>query len=536
MPLLPDPVKSFTLSTIRPGQSEALAFIRQAASEGFKDIVIEAPTGTGKSAIGTTLAYWVNTFEDFAPECAPGAYYACTQKMLQDQLETDTPKHVQGRRGLVSLKASIEYPCAKYKNCGAGTRTGRCQNVKNGSCTYFRQKAAFMSCTIGVTNYPFLFAEHVYVGKFPPRRVFVMDECHNLEQEIVRFSDVKLDVDTFTKWTSGTKPFPKAIANLAEFVNYLNNVYLPEIKLTYASFMSAAEFENDEMAINAATLDQHICKVNRAVKLITENPRGWVYWTSEDRKKRPEYIAQPLDAAPFFKELVPHLGDLRVYMSAYPGARKIFCRSLGLEPSKVAWLTLGSQFLPKKRPVVICPIGSMGRKSLESTLPSFLRMTEKIVSKRPEKGLIHCHSYKLGDAIFQHLSQTPHASRIIYPKSADEREEAFRRHSTSDESTIIITPSMTEGFDFNNDLARWQIIAKVPYPSLGDARVAAKKDQDPDWYALMAVKGIIQASGRIVRSESDFGATYITDADFGYLWEKYSTFFPRWWKEALIWK
>jgi Rad3-related DNA helicase len=124
---------------------------------------------------------------------------------------------------------------------------------------------------------------------------------------------------------------------------------------------------------------------------------------------------------------------------------------------------------------------------------------------------------------------------MIFPKCADERDDSFRKHTTSPDPTILVSPSMTEGFDFADELARWQIIAKMPYPYLGDRQVAAKKEQDPAWYDAQTVGTIIQTTGRIVRSETDKGVTYILDSDFMFLWEKRASMFPRWWRDGIVW-
>ena len=96
----------------------------------------------------------------------------------------------------------------------------------------------------------------------------------------------------------------------------------------------------------------------------------------------------------------------------------------------------------------------------------------------------------------------------------------------------MIRASISEGFSFDDDLARFQIIAKVPYPYLGVRQVAATMEQDRDWYILQTVMSILQACGRIVRSETDHGATYILDLDFIRLYEENTKFFPKWFKDA----
>ena len=108
-------------------------------------------------------------------------------------------------------------------------------------------------------------------------------------------------------------------------------------------------------------------------------------------------------------------------------------------------------------------------------------------------------------------------------------------HRTSEEPTVMLSPSMTEGFNMQDDLARFQIIAKMPYPYLGDKQVAAKRERDPEWYAMQTAMTVVQACGRIVRSDTDHGATYILDSDFQNLFERNEEFFPGWFQEAFIW-
>jgi len=162
-----------------------------------------------------------------------------------------------------------------------------------------------------------------------------------------------------------------------------------------------------------------------------------------------------------------------------------------------------------------------------------LRSVLKIVAKHKTRGLIHCNSYELGEQIYALLGESGHGDRLIFPKTADDREEAFKRH-TDTEGAVLISPSMREGFDFAGDKARWQILAKVPYAYLGDKQVARKFELDEEWYKMNAVSGIIQAAGRICRSVNDWGVTYILDSDFEKLFKQCEYMFPKWFSEAVI--
>ena len=72
---------------------------------------------------------------------------------------------------------------------------------------------------------------------------------------------------------------------------------------------------------------------------------------------------------------------------------------------------------------------------------------------------------------------------------------------------------MTEGLDLVGDLARWQVICKLPYPYLGDPQVAARRAEEPGWYEWRTCFTLVQAYGRAVRSEEDHAVTYLLDAD-----------------------
>jgi len=175
-------------------------------------------------------------------------------------------------------------------------------------------------------------------------------------------------------------------------------------------------------------------------------------------------------------------------------------------------------------------VGSMSRTYLDKTLPLMLKMCETIMEAHPhEKGIIHCHSYALGQKIYDYFRSN---KRVLFSTKASERNASFNLHRVSPAPTVMLSPSIAEGFSFDDDLARFQIIAKVPYPYLGDRQVKARMEIDRDWYTLQTVMTVLQACGRIVRSDTDHGSTYILDHDFIRLFEENGKFFPKWFRDA----
>jgi len=290
----------------------------------------------------------------------------------------------------------------------------------------------------------------------------------------------------------------------------------------------------DDAAIKLAfDVEQHHLKVANAIAQYNANPDGWVYWKTQESGSPTVLTLRPLTAAPYFGEMVQKAGDLRVYMSAYPGAKSTFCHELGLDPKKVAWLSLSSNFEPARRPIVMVPIGSLSKTNIEDNLPRACRMTKKILDRHADRGVIHTNSYAIADQVYDFLAHTEHCARLIYPREADQREGAMLEHQQT-EGAVLISPSVGEGFDFKDDRARWQIIVKCPWPSLGDKQVATKAEMDPTWYKIEAFKSLLQIAGRICRSETDFGETFVLDDDVSRLLRDVAPFVPGWFSDAIV--
>src|SRR5208282_3441706 len=107
------------------------------------------------------------------------------------------------------------------------------------------------------------------------------------------------------------------------------------------------------------------------------------------------------------------------------------------------------------REIYMTLVGSMSKKNREQTMPQLLDFILKIMESYDTKGIIHCNSYELGKAIFAGLKGTEQGRRLLFPQSSDDRDPIFAQHKAASYGSVILSPSMTEGFDFAYDLARW---------------------------------------------------------------------------------
>ena len=94
----PNARRHFPFSEPRDGQLETVSEILKAVDEGYRYIVLEAGTGTGKSAIAATLA---SIFES--------SYILTITKQLQDQ-------YLRDFSDLQVVKGRSNFNCLMYKN------------------------------------------------------------------------------------------------------------------------------------------------------------------------------------------------------------------------------------------------------------------------------------------------------------------------------------------------------------------------------------------------------------------------------------
>jgi len=127
----------------------------------------------------------------------------------------------------------------------------------------------------------------------------------------------------------------------------------------------------------------------------------------------------------------------------------------------------------------------------------------------------NCHSYKIGNYIKRNIR----SKRILIHDTAN-RDEVLRKHMRSKEPTVLLSPSMAEGVDLQQDASRFQILCKVPYPYLGSSIVRKRMNKWKWWYPLQTAKSVVQSVGRSIRSSNDFAVTYILDSNWEFFYRR----------------
>ena len=522
--------KYFPYKEPREIQTEVIDSVLNEFKSGKRFAVIECGTGVGKSAIGFTIANYINNSSEYASEKLEGSYFLTTQKILQDQYEKDFAS-----KGMISLYSSSNYTCkedgkASCKDILTGLRTNsipKKYDSCNYKCRYKKQKKLFNDEMLGITNFSYFLTEKNYSKILPDKKVLIVDEAHNLESELTRFIEISVS-EYFSEKILKLK-IPKEINTQFKTFNWIKNVYHSAVKRK-TDFISK---QLDKFGLNSNKLEEfkkitnryemltsHLVKIEEFIKIYQKD--NWVFDIDRSNGKYSKLIFKPIDISSYAKEYLLQYADYVIFMSATIVSHEGFSISLGLPYEKTMFVKKGSPFDSKNRPVLYVPAGSMSYKNIDNTLPKMAKMVEAIMSNhKDQKGIIHTHSNKIAFYLKNKIK-----SKRLLMASGEKRDEMLKKHLTSKDPTILISPSMSEGVDLKGKLSEFQILCKIPYPFLGDKVTKKKMNKWDWWYSTQTVRTIIQSLGRSIRNENDKAITYILDEDWNIIKRKSSNYFP----------
>lgn len=533
----------FPFNEIRPQQKEAIDFALDAfINKGKKFVILELGTGSGKSPCAVTIAKYLNNNLKTGDTYEKGAWILTTQKILQDQYSKDfgPPKGT-----LRSVKSASNYKCDFFKKNKCSDSLHLLKEADPDSkfykkcyysCKYKAQKRHFLGSEEGITNFPYFLTETSFIGKILPRQLLVIDECHTIEDQLSKFIEVIVS-ERFASAILDLE-MPNNIDNQDIAIKWIKGDYLThlEAKIENVSnelreLQDKGQEESDEarrIASNKEKLLKHKNKIEKFLALYSKE--NWIFnlipsWNKSGRKLE----FKSIDVGEYANEYLFRFGEKVLLLSATVLNKDAFCESIGINPDDAAFLSIDSPFPKENTPVFYIPVGDMSKKGIDNTLPDLAEMVEALIKEhKGEKGIIHTRTFKIADFLIKNIK----SSRLLIHNS-ENREEILKKHIKSKKDTILVSPSSTEGLDLKDDLSRFQIICKLHWPFLGDELVQRRMNKYKHWYSYQAVKSLIQAKGRSVRTADDYAVTYILDDAFERLYAKNIRLFPDYFKDSL---
>lgn len=290
----------------------------------------------------------------------------------------------------------------------------------------------------------------------------------------------------------------------------------------------------------ADDIKRSISSFTIAANHIVKNPHIWVseYALKGDKNQTATVTLKPVMINDFANDLLFGRARHTLMMSATILDVDIICRSLGLNRSDVAAYRMQNRFPVQNRKIYVQPVARIagGAKKMDLWADKLVKKVESIVRKYPGKrGIIHTANFAIMDLLINECGKDV-SSRFLNQRNYLDKTEMLDFHSTTQDS-IIIAPAMHEGVDLKDDLSRFQIICKVPYPNFfDDEQLSQRKEIDSDYIPWLTALRLVQSSGRSIRSVDDWADTYIIDGCFRDFLDSAGKFIPKWFKDALVYE
>lgn len=560
--------------SLRPHQTDAIAQILDGLTD-HRVVFLDAPTGAGKTIIGEAVRQlWENR-----------GLYVCTTKTLQDQVEDEftNARVIKGRDNYPTLDdpdlfdlppprrvsaahcTKISVPLDEMPYCDAcddsprypqeaeeDERVLHCHQCHpTNACPYEVAKNYAIASNFAIANTAYFLTEANYVGKFgaqyrssgpglPPKLVghafplVIMDEADTLESILMGFIELSISPRLLRQYQ--LDPEPEFVTKPESWIEWCHKAedrmaqVIKDLKFNPQTDTRAEKRKEWERATST------LSRIASVRVQIESDPEGWVLDRTNGFGLKPVHIgtkARPLVWVHSRSWLLMSATLISPHQMAY---------DLGLQDHEWTSVRVDSNFPVERRPIIVRPTASVTYKTKDEAYPRIAKGIADILNAHVgERVLIHTVSYDMTKQMKSMLASMGHGHRLLTYEDSRQREEALAAYKRQLDS-VLIAPSLDRGVDLPDELCRVIVIAKVPFPSLGDPVVNRRvygTAMGKRWFATETVRSLVQMTGRGMRHRNDYVTTYILDDQFrDNIWRNASSrnLIPKWWSSALHWE
>ena len=525
--------------------------------DGIENVILNLPTGIGKSAINTALA-----------RQARSAFVTTPQKALRTQLEEDEDL----REYYSVLRSRSDYNCVPGSAYASGGENYDCEEcpinqsdddscIHHRNCNYWTRKQAAIADPVAVLTFSYLIIDNhlpVYTDQgnsgvsivkqpsgeplqvsFDNRELLIVDECHKLEDQVaslhagITISLYSLPAEVFQQVDREVGELPEDTVTTFEdvrekldFVYDRASGYIEEF-----GYQSAMDEGQDVRDCRNFKRKYEWCREQ------VQNGRDWVVDREEvtyGDSVRHTIQLKPVDVDHFLSNFVWSRAQKRVLSTAtmpFSGSPARWIKRLGLKPEATEVVQHPMPFPTANRPIDIGTIvGKMSQGGYWTHRDEVVDAIRKLSDRhKGEKGLVHTASYDRAEDLYKAFPDNGYCHRKRLDQDLHTQIERWQESNRD----IFFSPSATEGVDLPGEKCRWQVLVKVPYPQPNDPRVKFLLDKRKawDWYYEVTAQEIQQSVGRGVRRTDDECIYYVLDYSFQDVMNRASI--PDWFSRAI---
>lgn len=435
--------------------------------------------------------------------------------------------------GMVDIRGRSNYKCLGYKylNCDEGHP--KCHVCKEGGCPRDIALRKAQASQLVITNYPFWMSVHKYGDGIGDVDLLILDEAHDAVDQLASFMAVTLSVDDIsrswrfiTQTAHGTKlenmcrdgiEMPEG-EELATWISWAGDTIKPYTKLIEAcqagedGSPAMINLPNHEHAMKDFAITKRVQSALLAIATQCK-PETWI---AEVSSSGGGVRFDPIWPAMYNTHLFQDVRKVVFYSATIlPKTMAL----LGVPKDTYTYSEFESSFDPRRSPIYHIPTARLSFRSSDGDWRLAVARTDQITRMREDrKGLVVTGSFerqklyrKNSDyAEFIHYNSDSIA-RVIDGKTIAKVVKEFK---AAPPPALLVSPSVTTGFDFPGDECRFLVMLKVPFPDTRSKVMQKRKQLDPDYYNYLTMVDIVQIFGRGTRSAEDWCEYFCVDDNF----------------------
>jgi len=462
--------------------------------------IVEAPTGSGKTSYAKAVSQ------------SRSVVALVRTKSLQAGNYRDT-------YGAEILFGRGNYDCTHPDNLGATCADclyeesmHRCPYSNR--CKYLLAKAKCKASPFVALNYPYWMTSKSW--RDDPPQALLLDECHNLEAIITDWCGCTITEKDRVEWflpdfprISGRRPNAMFITELQHDPAEVAIDWLRDVWKVMDRACKALKGGDKKRLRKAENIRRKVEVTGQALRQCSDDwfLRSGPAALKFGKEQRPGFAAKPLTAKYHF----PHYflnGHATIAMSATVGDPGTFSEELGI-PDYV-FRSVPSRYPPEARQVHALDVPSMGRKATDKDFEHQADAIAKAILSCPRmwSGLIHVTRKREAKLLADRLARRGLGDRIwpmdgwdgVYVPT-DGQVAAWDNRKKRVPGSLCITWSLWEGFDGTSE--KINIVAKVPWPYLGDEYEKAKLHYSGRLYHQRTAWQLEQGLGRTRRGRDE---------------------------------
>ncbi len=574
----------FPYDEFRKGQREVAKYVYTVAKKGGI-FFFEAPTGIGK-----TISTIYPALKSFAKSSNSKIFYLTAKtsgrQTCYDALTACYKKGYIGRDSLLVAKEKICF--SREKSCNPDEcpytidyyeklrKVIEKESQENNRyspdkiieianeyqmCPFELQLDLSLLSDVIICDYNYFFDPLVKLERYfsdeadPSNYIILVDEAHNLPSrakdmfsETISTKEIHDAMSTLGQGGSLFTKAKKTLKKLAKSISVLKeneNRFVTYEKLDDEIYKNLVKFK-ESTSSKEETKEQHFDekvndlsrKVYRFLSLLEDYSKNSIIYSFVRYDKEVELHLQSLDPSPYLKEDFSRVKGAAIF-SATLSPINYYMESI-LGDASSPYLALTSPFPRENFHLMIAPNLSIRYKNREKTYQDVADYLSTFVKGKKGNYFIYFPSYEYLDKIKKCL----HFSNAnVYTQERDmtdmEKELFLSRFLSNPKKTtvglLIIGGSFSEGIDLPSDRLIGVAVVGIGLPQVSPEvdllrDYYEKKNGEGFQYAYMnpGMNKVMQAVGRLIRSENDVGSALLIDER--YVEEDYQKLFARTWK------